>query len=169
LDRHRSHQLIHNPLQSDIANCEVVTEWAAGCSWNEALALAGVPPGDLVRTLSRALDGLRQLGNLQYDPIRKGDLDEKSYSSGPMMPRGLHPEVRRLCRDAAKAINRYPVKDMLSFESQGEEEDDDDIDDDDDDDDLETDIDSELDRSSIQPDDDSSDDERYSTDQDRII
>jgi hypothetical protein len=148
-----------------------VTEWAAGCSWNEALALAGVPPGDLVRTLSRALDGLRQLGNLQYDPIRKGDLDEKSYSSGPMMPRGLHPEVRRLCRDAAKAINRYPVKDMLSFETNEAEEEEEEEEDDDNDtvDDLETDIDSELDRSSIQSVDDSSDDERYSIDQERRI
>jgi hypothetical protein len=101
---------------SDITNCEVVTEWATGCSWNEALSIANAPPGDLVRTLSRALDGLRQLGNLDYEPIRKDDLSDK-----PMIPRGLHPEVRRLCRDAAKAINRYPVKDMLSFET-GEED-----------------------------------------------
>jgi hypothetical protein len=39
--------------------------------------------------------------------------------------RGIHPEVRRLCRDAAKAINRYPVKDPLVFAS---DEDDEDID-----------------------------------------
>ncbi|GKY92438.1 hypothetical protein MPSEU_000214300 [Mayamaea pseudoterrestris] len=110
----------------DISNCEVVTEWAAGCSWNEALALADVPPGDLVRTLSRALDGLRQLGNLPFTPLRKGDLDESS-SADLLSPRGLHPEVRKLCRDAAKAINRYPVKDFLTFDT-GEQEDDDDMD-----------------------------------------
>jgi hypothetical protein len=31
---------------------------------------------------------------------------------------GIHPEVRRLCRDAARAINRYPVKDPLPFETE---------------------------------------------------
>jgi hypothetical protein len=108
---------------SDISNCEVVTEWAAGCSWNEALALADVPPGDLVRTLSRALDGLRQLGNLPFTPLRKGDLDESTLL-GPSLPRGLHPEVRKLCRDAAKAINRYPVKDFLTFETGEQDEND---------------------------------------------
>ena len=84
--------------------------------------LADAPPGDLVRTLSRALDALRQLGNLPYTPLRRGDLDENSGSTGVNSPRGLHPEVRKLCRDAAKAINRYPVKDLLTFET-GEEDD----------------------------------------------
>jgi hypothetical protein len=31
---------------------------------------------------------------------------------------GIHPEVRRLCRDAARAINRYPVKDPLPFDTE---------------------------------------------------
>ena len=115
----------------------MVTEWAAGCSWNEALALADAPPGDLVRTLSRALDALRQLGNLPYTPLRRGDLDENSNTLGVASPRGLHPEVRKLCRDAANAIIRYPVKDFFSFET-GEQ--DDEEDDDDDPVDIETDI-----------------------------
>jgi hypothetical protein len=109
---------------SDISSCEVVTAWAAGCSWNEALELADAPPGDLVRTLSRALDGLRQLGNLPFTPLRRGDLgDTSSTLSKVAVPRGLHPEVRKLCRDAAKAINRYPVKDYLTFEIDEEDDD----------------------------------------------
>lgn len=97
-----------------------MTEWAAGCSWNEALAIADVPPGDLVRTLSRAMDGLRQLGNLPYMPIRRSDLMDGSGVQ--KFPSGLHPEVRKLCRDAAKAINRYPVKDFLAFEAEGQDD-----------------------------------------------
>jgi hypothetical protein len=115
---------------SDISNCEVVTAWAGGCSWSEALELSGAAPGDLARTLSRALDAMRQLGNVPFTPIRKYDLDGK----GSPEPRGLHPDIRRLCREAARAINRYPVKDTLSFESSTEDDDndkeDDDLDDD---------------------------------------
>lgn len=100
----------------DIANVQVVTAWADGCSWSEALRLSGgAPPGDLARTLSRVLDAVRQLGNLPFTPIRKDDRRGK-------MPRGIHPDVRDLCRDAARAINRYPVKDPFSFEAdQGDE------------------------------------------------
>jgi hypothetical protein len=29
---------------------------------------------------------------------------------------GIHPTVRSLCRDAANAMDRYPVKDMLPFD-----------------------------------------------------
>jgi hypothetical protein len=76
---------------------------------------------------------MRQLGNVAYTPIRKSDMD----GTGSAEPRGLHPDLRRLCREAARAINRYPVKDTLSFESSTEDEDnedeDDDLDDDDDD------------------------------------
>jgi DSHCT (NUC185) domain len=97
-------------LLSDLSNCEVVTAWADGCSWSEALQISGAPPGDLVRTLSRVLDAVRQFGNLPYSPMRKPDfLDDSSTC------RGLHPDIRRLCRDAARAINRYPVKDPLAF------------------------------------------------------
>ena len=38
---------------------------------------------------------------------------------------GIHPEIRRLCRDAARAINRYPVKDPLPFDTDEEELEDD--------------------------------------------
>jgi hypothetical protein len=93
----------------DITNCAVVTSWAAGCTWNEALAISGVSPGDLARILSRALDGLRQLGNLPYSPVRR-------VEGIPLGSTGIHPEVRRLCRDAAKCVNRYPVKDPLALE-----------------------------------------------------
>jgi DSHCT (NUC185) domain len=97
-----------------------VTAWASGCSWSEALEISGLPPGDLARTLSRVLDAVRQLGNLPYAPMRKRDLDVDNVDSPGLLmdtvSRGLHPQVRRLCRDAARLINRYPVKDPLPFE-----------------------------------------------------
>ena len=96
--------------QLELSSCDVVTQWAAGCSWSEALAISGAAPGDLVRTLSRALDALRQLGNLPYKPARKMD------GSILMEAIGLHPRIRSLCREAVSEIDRYPVKDMLPFE-----------------------------------------------------
>lgn len=107
---------------SDITNCEVVTAWASGCSWNEAVELSGSSPGDLVRVLSRVLDAVRQLGNLPFQPVRVDD-DwgcHKLQSTSP----GIHPDIRRLCREAAKALNRYPVKDPLAFDTDEEIEDD---------------------------------------------
>ena len=94
---------------------EVVTAWADGCTWNEALRLSGgLPPGDLARTLSRVLDAVRQLGNLPFTPVRKEDMQNGENVRRPS--RGIHPDVRRLCRNAAAAINRYPLKDPFSFE-----------------------------------------------------
>jgi len=95
--------------QLELSACDVVTEWANGCSWNDALAISGAAPGDLVRTLSRALDALRQLGNLPYIPARALD-------GAVLEARGLHPRIRSLCREAAREMDRYPVKDMLPFE-----------------------------------------------------
>jgi DSHCT (NUC185) domain len=100
-----------------------VTAWAGGCTWTEALQISGLPPGDLARTLSRSLDGLRQLGNLPFRPIRRADYISDATSSGSLMPQGIHPEVRRLCRDAAQSINRYPVKDALVFVASDDEDD----------------------------------------------
>lgn len=102
----------------ELSNCEVVTEWAAGCTWSEALQMSGAAPGDLVRTLGRALDALRQLGNLPFSPVRATDLDESTIKT---VSPGIHPEVRRMCRDAARAINRYPVKDPLPFDTDDDE------------------------------------------------
>lgn len=122
----------------DVSNCEVVTAWAAGCTWSEALEISGSPPGDLARTLSRALDAVRQLGNLPFRALRKADF----YSATGTVSRGLHPEIRNLCRDAARAINRYPVKDPLQFaeiEEEEEIEEEDILDEELDDDDFETD------------------------------
>lgn len=48
------------------------------------------------------------------------------------MSRGLDPEIRRLCREASRAINRYPVKDPLDFVSSDEGDDEGDDDDGDD-------------------------------------
>jgi hypothetical protein len=107
---------------SDISNCEVVTAWADGCTWSEALEISGAPPGDLARTLSRVLDALRQLGNLPYKPLRRKDVE--SAKGRETVSCGLHPEVRKLCREAATAINRYPVKDPLTFEMAEEDDDD---------------------------------------------
>jgi len=33
----------------------------------------------------------------------------------------LHPEVRHLCHEAAKKMNRYPVKDPLPFELESDD------------------------------------------------
>eukprot|EP00522_Entomoneis_paludosa_P009675 CAMPEP_0172448424 /NCGR_PEP_ID=MMETSP1065-20121228/7441_1 /TAXON_ID=265537 /ORGANISM="Amphiprora paludosa, Strain CCMP125" /LENGTH=1279 /DNA_ID=CAMNT_0013199913 /DNA_START=179 /DNA_END=4019 /DNA_ORIENTATION=- len=118
----------------DISSVEVVTQWAGGCSWNDALQISGLPPGDLVRTLSRVLDAVRQLGNLPYEAIRGNDWILGSGGDelvDTTISPGIHPEVRRLCREAAKAINRYPVKDPLAFETPIEEDDDDEEDDED--------------------------------------
>jgi DSHCT (NUC185) domain len=115
--------LVFISTHRDVSNCEVVTAWAGGCTWTEALQISGLPPGDLARTLSRSLDGLRQLGNLPFRPIRRGDYISDATSSALLMPQGIHPEVRRLCRDAAQSINRYPVKDALVFVASDEEDD----------------------------------------------
>lgn len=96
--------------QLELSACDVVTAWASGCSWNDALVISGAAPGDLVRTLSRALDALRQLGNLPYIPARALNEIARLEASG------IHPTVRSLCRDAANAMDRYPVKDMLPFD-----------------------------------------------------
>ena len=122
----------------DVSNCAVVTAWASGCTWSEALAISGSPPGDLARNLSRVLDAVRQLGNLPYRALRKEDFADVDGDSAALMEslsRGLHPEIRTLCRDAARAINRYPVKDPLQFaEIADEEEIEDELMDDEDDD-----------------------------------
>lgn len=97
----------------DVSNCAVVTAWAAGCTWSEALQISGSPPGDLARNLSRVLDAVRQLGNLPYRALRKEDFATIDGTS--TVSPGLHPDVRALCREAARAINRYPVKDPLQF------------------------------------------------------
>ena len=106
-------------IGSDISNCEVVTAWAAGCTWTEALRISGSPPGDLARTLSRVLDAVRQLGNLPFRPVRKQDLFGSVETA--TVSRGLDPAVRRLCREASHALNRYPVKDPLAFETAEDE------------------------------------------------
>uniref|UniRef100_A0A6U3RH20 ATP-dependent RNA helicase Ski2/MTR4 C-terminal domain-containing protein n=1 Tax=Ditylum brightwellii TaxID=49249 RepID=A0A6U3RH20_9STRA len=101
--------------QLELGTFEVVAEWASGCSWNEALEISGSAPGDLIRTLNRALDALRQLGNLPYVPIRGTDLDGVTVHE---TSRGIHPIIRKMCREAAIAMDRYPVKDPLLFDSE---------------------------------------------------
>ena len=101
--------------QLDLSTCDVVTAWASGCSWSEALEISGSAPGDLARTLHRALDALRQFGSLPYSPVRATGHLPQSESFG------IHPDIRRLCRSAAAAMDRYPVKDPLPFdEDEGE-------------------------------------------------
>ncbi len=105
--------------QFDLSHCEVVTAWANGCSWNEALEISGAAPGDLTRIIGRASDAVRQFGALKYNPIRKSDLSEGSTVDP--FSRGIHPEIRRLCREAAMEMDRYPVKDPLPFEAEVDE------------------------------------------------
>ncbi|KAG7349055.1 DNA helicase [Nitzschia inconspicua] len=100
--------------QFDLSHLEVVTAWADGCSWNEALEISGAAPGDLIRILGRAMDGLRQIGSLKFRPIRKEDFGPEGIVDP--FSRGIHPDIRRICRDAAREMNRYPVKDPLPFE-----------------------------------------------------
>ena len=96
----------------ELGSCAVVTSWASGCTWQEALDESGLAPGDLVRVLQRALDALRQLGNLPYYPVRNMD---GNFSKG--CP-GIHPDLRKTCRDAATQMDRYPIKDILSFDDE---------------------------------------------------
>ena len=106
----------------ELGTCSVVTSWASGCSWQDALNESGLAPGDLVRVLQRALDALRQLGNLPYYPVR--DMDGDFLKGCP----GIHPDLRKTCRDAAVQMDRYPIKDILSFDDDVEiEREDDDV------------------------------------------
>lgn len=100
----------------ELSTCEVVTAWTEGCSWSESLELSGLAPGDLVRTLHRVLDALRQIGNLPINP-------ERPMSTVPLKESpGIHPTIRRLCREAAAAMDRYPVKDPLPFDEEDSDE-----------------------------------------------
>jgi len=110
-------------VQLELNWCEVVMAWASGCTWNEALELSGFGPGDLIRALNRALDALRQLGNLPINPARSmGDFVHKETP-------GIHPDIRRLCKEAVREMDRYPVKDHLPFLDDDDDDDEDDNDD----------------------------------------
>eukprot|EP00980_Cylindrotheca_fusiformis_P030654 scaffold25176_cov191-Cylindrotheca_fusiformis.AAC.4 len=104
--------------QFDVTNCEVVTAWTEGCTWNEALEMSGAAPGDLIRIIGRAMDAVRQFGSLKFNPLRRKDATGEAIVDP--FSRGIHPDIRRRCRDAAKAMNRYPVKDPLPFEAEEE-------------------------------------------------
>jgi len=107
-DKH-SVDLYTSKAQLELNWCEVVTAWASGCTWNEAIELSGFGPGDLIRALNRALDALRQLGNLPINPARS--MGDSVLKETP----GIHPDIRRLCKEAVNAMDRYPVKDDLPF------------------------------------------------------
>jgi superfamily II RNA helicase len=96
----------------DLSNVHVVTAWANGCSWAEALELSGTAPGDLARMLGRVLDALRQIGNLTFNAVRGSDMDASGIR---YISLGVSSELRNLCREAARAMNRFPVKDPLPF------------------------------------------------------
>ena len=100
-------------VQMELGTCEVVTAWAGGCTWSEALEMSGTAPGDLARTLNRALDALRQFGNLPFSSIRA-----MSAESGVTLhtSSGIHPDLRRLCKEAAMEMDRYPLKDPLPLD-----------------------------------------------------
>uniref|UniRef100_A0A7S3PXN5 RNA helicase n=1 Tax=Chaetoceros debilis TaxID=122233 RepID=A0A7S3PXN5_9STRA len=108
-------------VQVELGTCEVVTAWTAGCSWNEALEISGSAPGDLVRILHRVLDSLRQIGNLPVNAVRSINANAGIIQ---MESTGIHPDVRQLCREAATAMDRYPVKDPLPFEDDEDTDDD---------------------------------------------
>lgn len=105
--------------QLELNSCDVVTRWAAGDSWSEVLEMSGTAPGDLVRTLSRCLDALKQLGNVPFIAARGFDGDGVTIRTEAS---GLHPRIRALCREAAAEMDRYPVKDIMPFEEATEED-----------------------------------------------
>ncbi len=105
--------------QLELNACDVVTRWAAGDSWSDVLLMSGAAPGDLVRTLSRCLDALKQLGNVPYVPARGFHGDGVTVITEAT---GLHPKIRALCREAAAEMDRYPVKDIMPFEEDTEED-----------------------------------------------
>jgi hypothetical protein len=82
--------------------------------------MSGSPPGDLARILSRVLDAMRQFGSVPFTPIRRQDFEKQSHAE--KVSRGLDQELRRLCREATRAINRYPLKDPLSFTATEEDD-----------------------------------------------
>ena len=77
-----------NKVQLELGPCKVVTAWAADCSWNEALQLSGLATGDLVHTLHRALDALRQIGNVSVDAARSLNSNATQMESA-----GIHPDI----------------------------------------------------------------------------
>ena len=81
------------------------------------------------------MDAVRQIGSLKFNPLRRDDLDGDVMANP--FARGIHPDIRRLCREAARAMNRYPVKDPLPFEVEEEDIFDDAVDDEDEENDLE--------------------------------
>jgi superfamily II RNA helicase len=107
-----------NTCELDLTNVQVVTAWASGCSWAEALELSGAAPGDLARMLGRVLDALRQLGNLPFKPLRATDMDGEGLLTTSL---GISLQVRNACRDAVRQMNRFPVKDPLPFDTEGED------------------------------------------------
>ncbi|EED91151.1 hypothetical protein THAPSDRAFT_262824 [Thalassiosira pseudonana CCMP1335] len=106
-------------VQLELCACDVVTAWASGASWKEVLEMSGSAPGDLVRTLSRALDALRQIANLPFVPARGFEGDGVTVR---LEANGVHPRIRALCRAAANDMDRYPVKDDLPFAVDEEDE-----------------------------------------------
>jgi len=102
------------PCRLDLSVCSVVTAWTAGCTWNEALEMSGMAPGDLARVLHRAMDALRQFGSLPFHAVRSRD----SSPATRLLSCGIHPDIRKLCREAATAMNRYPLKDSLPLEEE---------------------------------------------------
>jgi hypothetical protein len=61
-----------------------------------------------------AMDALRQFGSLPYHPACSWDASSKSGVSSF----GIHANIRKLCREAANVMNRYPLKDPLPLENE---------------------------------------------------
>jgi len=121
-----SNSLRNTQCELDLSIANVVTAWAEGCTWSEALELSSSnAPGDLVRMLNRVMDALRQFGNLPYNPIRRSEFYYNDDDVNDVLIRsscpGISTKIRNLCRDAARAMNRYPVKDPLPFDTESSE------------------------------------------------
>merc|ERR1712157_656642 len=101
---------VYLPCRIEVMFAPLVTAWAEGKTWNEVLELSDLAPGDLARILHRTLDALRQFSNLPFHPVRR--IQETG---------GIHPDIKTLCKEAVKTMDRYPLKDPLPFDEEAVE------------------------------------------------
>ncbi|CAM9173266.1 unnamed protein product [Choristocarpus tenellus] len=81
------------PVRLDGSICGLVEGWANGCTWKELMESTSLDEGDLCRILRRSLEMLGQI---------------------PSLP-GVPGVLKDRAREAAAAIDRFPVSDDMSF------------------------------------------------------
>jgi superfamily II RNA helicase len=76
------------PVWFDREFVSLVEQWALGVEWEDLCGNTSLDDGDIVRVLRRTLDVLSQIPHVPH----------------------LSDRMKQLARDAAYAINRFPVK-----------------------------------------------------------